>query len=668
MSGGAIELNGGDDRIRTCEGLLTLNDLANRRFQPLSHVSASAKRQNSILAVEQTLSSLSHLTTRIPKLSTLDRVDFYEQNTRVTGIVVFSMGFTVKTQQFLQPVLLLLTVVAVFIAAPAARAEVVIEKTGNLGIIKGIVRDEAGGPIADASVAIFRSGTSKLLKQVTSASDGSFLAKILPGTYTVLAVAQGFNPVTLFGVEVGRAAELNYGFKLERAGSGNTLPEKRLDRNSSKWRIRAAQIQRSIYQNREGNTPIDTDSTASVQTDDKEEGSSEKKGQTVVETYFAGSEGGNYAGLNFATLIPVGDDTDLVVAGQTGKGRNAPQRIETGLKVRPNSVHQLSFNTSAGRLGNVLIGDHEKALGQVSFQALDEWKFREGVILVFGVDYSRFVGAGTDSSMSPRLGLQFDVNSKTRVRTAFTTQTEERSWARAIDLEGQSVAFSEPVAVQDLVLISGKPQMNKSRRLEFGVERVLDNRSSIEANVFFDTTVGRGVGLNSLSFDTLGGDVFGTFVGNQQGNARGLRVVYTRRLAGPFTTSAGYAFGNGQKLWRAAISDPAKVFENDLFQSFFGQLEADLKTGTSVRTIFRLSPQATVFAIDPFKGRLAIYDPGLSVFITQNLPNLGLPFRAEAIIDARNIFDFQSGISGDEGSLKLSAQRRMLRGGIQVRF
>jgi hypothetical protein len=29
---------------------------------------------------------------------------------------------------------------------------------------------------------------------------------------------------------------------------------------------------------------------------------------------------------------------------------------------------------------------------------------------------------------------------------------------------------------------------------------------------------------------------------------------------------------------------------------------ADMKTGTSVRTIFRLSPQATVFAIDPFKG------------------------------------------------------------------
>ncbi|MEP6787439.1 MAG: carboxypeptidase-like regulatory domain-containing protein [Acidobacteriota bacterium] len=579
------------------------------------------------------------------------------------------MGFSNNVKRSLRPILILLTVIsAVFIAAPPARGEIVIEKTGTLGVIKGIVRDEAGGPIAEASVAIFRTGTTKLLKQVTSASDGSFLAKIFPGTYTVLAVAQGFNPTYLFGVEIGRAAEFNYGFKLERSGSGNTLPEKRLDRNSSKWRIRAAQMQRSIYQNHEGDGPVDVDNTASVQTEDTEKNSTSRKGQTVVETYFAGGKQGNYAGANVATLVPFGENTEIIIAGQTGTGPKAPQRLETDIKFRPNSGHQVRFNSSVGRLGNVLNTDGGKALGQVSFQALDEWKVREGIVLVFGVDYSRFVGAGGDSSLNPRFGLQFDVNSKTRLRSAFTTQTEDRSWAHAIDLEGQSIAFSEPVAVEDLVLIGGKPQMNKSRRLEFGVERVLDSRSSVEANVFVDTTLGRGVGLNSLAFDTLGGDGFGEFVANQQGNAHGVRVVYTRRLNGPFTTSAGYAFGNGQKLSQAAISDPSHVFESDFFQSFFGQLEADLKTGTSIKTIFRLSPQATVFAIDPFKGRLAIYDPGLSVLVTQSLPNLGLPFRAEVIIDARNIFDFQTGVSGEEGSLKLNAQRRMLRGGIQVRF
>ena len=564
--------------------------------------------------------------------------------------------------------MLLILFSAVIYLAPDVRASVVIESTGNLGIIKGIIRDEGGSPIADASVAIFRGGTSRLLKQVTSASDGSFLAKIIPGTYTVLAVAQGFNPVTLLGVEVGNSTELSYGFKLERSGSGNTLPEKRLDRNSSKWRIRAAAAQRSIYQNRDGDAPVDEDADTTDEDANEVASARDRNGQSVVETYFGASDRGNFTGVNFATLIPVGEDTDVVVAGQVGKGNVAPRRIEVGVKLSPFEGHQFRFNTSVSKLGTIAAIDGGKSLGQVSFQALDEWRIRGGVIFVFGLDYSRFVGAGDDASLSPRLGLQYDLNAKTRLRSAFTTQTEEKSWAHAIDLEGQNIAFAEPVAVEDLIMRGAKPQMNKSRRLEFGVERVIDNRSSVEANVFFDTSIGRGIGLNSFSFDTLGSDGFSDFVADHQGKTQGVRVVYTRRLGGVFSTSAGYAFGGGQKLSTGAISDPSRIFENDFFHSFFGQVSADFKSGTSVRTIYRLSPDATVFAIDPFKGRLAIYDPGLSVMITQSLPTLGLPFRAKAIVDARNIFDFQPGVFGEEGSLTLNAQRRMLRGGIQVRF
>ena len=161
-----------------------------------------------------------------------------------------------------------------------------------------MVRDDGGSPIADATVAIFRLGTSKLLKQVRSATDGSFLARIIPGTYTVLAVAEGFNPVTLSAVEVNQSAELVYGFKLERSGSGNTLPEKRLDRNNPKWRIRAAQTSRSIYQNQQGNTPID-ESTAAVDETaaEGESPNANAAGQTVVETYFAGTGDGGFAGV-----------------------------------------------------------------------------------------------------------------------------------------------------------------------------------------------------------------------------------------------------------------------------------------------------------------------------------------------------------------------------------
>ena len=540
------------------------------------------------------------------------------------------------------------------------------QRAAGLGIIKGMVRDDVGSPIADATVAIFRLGTSKLLKQVKSASDGSFVAKVLPGTYTVLAVAQGFNPVTLSEVEISGQAAMTYGFKLERAGGGNTLPEKRLDRNNPKWVIRSAQTSRSIYQNTEGDAPAVTEIAAntdeSAADDDRQ---ADRPGQTVVESYFAGSKAGNYSGINFATLIPLSDDAEVVLVGQTGTGA-APQRLESQFKFRPSDDHQVRLSGSVGRLGFVNGEGTHKALGQVAFQGTDEWKVREGVILVLGVDYARFIGAGNDFSLSPRVGFQFDVDSKTRVRSAFTTQTESRTWSRAIELEDSQVLFRDPVAVEDLVVEGNAPKMNRSSRLEFGIERVLDNRSSVEAKFCLDTTYARGIGMSVTPFDSIGD--LTEFTANQRGASQGMALVYSRRLSGKFSAAAGYSFGRGQSLSGEAISDPSALFHVDLFQSLFGQFEADLNTGTTVKTIFRLSPAATVFAIDPFQGRLAIYDPGLSVLVTQNVPTFGLPFRAEAIVDARNLFDFQNGVNGEEGSLRLNSQRRMLRGSILVRF
>ena len=558
-----------------------------------------------------------------------------------------------------------------FVSIPETPAKIIVENRAGLGTIKGIVRDEAGAPIADAMVAVYRVGTSKLLKQVRSAADGSFLARIIPGTYTVLAVAQGFNPVTLAEVQVNRSVEITYGFKLERSGSGNTLPEKRADRTSPKWVIRSAQSRRSIYQNQEDPTEINENATAenenveeSIGVGKEDETETRRKGQTVVETFVADAGSGAYTGFNFATLQPLGEDTEIIIVGQTGTGKTAPQRFETTLKFRPNEKHQVRLTTSAARLGR--IENSEEQLGQISFQALDEWKVREGVVLVFGLDYSRFIGASSDFSVNPRFGLQFDLDAKTRFRTAFTTQTEERSWSHAIELEDSSVVFREQIDAPFVAVEDGKPAMNKSRRLEFGIERILDDKSSVEGTAFFDSVSGRGVGLVNLPFNLLSPE--DTFVANQHGKTQGVRFVYSRRLNGILSASVGYAFGKGQKLSPQAVTNPADVFEDDFFQTFVGQLNASLSTGTKVKTIFRLSPQATVFAIDPFQGRLAIYDPSLSVLVTQSLPTLGLPFRAEATIDARNLFDNQPSVSGEEGSLRLGSQRRTLRGGISVRF
>ena len=256
------------------------------------------------------------------------------------------MSSSVCTKRSLWAISLILCAVSAAWSAPAT--EVAIEaRSSDLGTIRGVVRDEGGSPIADATVAIFRGTTSLLLKQVSSNSDGSFVARIMPGTYSVLAVAQGFNPVTIMGVEVGRSSDLSYGIKLERSGGGNTLPEKRSDKNSSKWRIRAAQMSRSIYQNQDGNVPIDETAVA-----EEAEPRRSRKTETVVETYFADGRQGSFSGLNFATLVPIGDDSQIVLAAQTGVGKAAPQRFDTALTFVPASGHKVRLSGGVAKLTN----------------------------------------------------------------------------------------------------------------------------------------------------------------------------------------------------------------------------------------------------------------------------------------------------------------------------
>ena len=114
---------------------------------------------------------------------------------------------------------------------------------------------------------------------------------------------------------------------------------------------------------------------------------------------------------------------------------------------------------------------------------------------------------------------------------------------------------------------------------------------------------------------------------------------------------------------------PDQLFQNSFFQTAAASLDASVGDGTRVRTVLRFSPRASVFAIDPFAGRLAVYDPSLSILVTQELPNFGLPLRAQATIDARNLLGVLTGVEDSDGNqLTLGALRRSLRGGISVRF
>jgi hypothetical protein len=543
--------------------------------------------------------------------------------------------------------------------------------TAALGTIRGTVRDDKGSAIAGAVIALWRDGMASV-RQITSRPDGSFVARVLPGRYSLTAMAEGYSVVSLSDVSVERSDEVAFRFNLVRTGSGNTVPEKRADRKSQKWVIRANASRRAVYQQNEGTGEVVAD-LENIETTENEaaeqETESRRASQSVVETYFAGGAGNqNYYGVNFASVQPINEKLDLVFAGQTGIGEGAPSRFETTARVRLNEKHRVTFNVGAAKLGKVQfdIDSEENDLGQISFQAFDEWRVRDGLILVFGVDYARFVGASGADSIAPRVGLQLETDVRTRLNFSYTTQTEQRTWQQAAELEDSRVLFRQP-NFDSYAIADRQVLMPKLRRLEFGIERVLDNASNIEASAFFDSTTNRGVSFELPLAES--GDNDNPFLSAaQNGSSQGVRVVYSRRLNEIFSTALGYSFGRGQSLSANGITTPSELFDDALFQTFAAQVSANFDTGTEVRAVYRVSPRGAVFAIDPFAGRMAFYDPSLSILVTQKLPTLGLPVRAKAMFDARNLLDVQTADANGETALRLNSSRRFLRGGIAVRF
>ncbi len=568
-------------------------------------------------------------------------------------------------------------------------APVALGSRGALATIAGSVRDSKGNPLAGAVISLIKEGAKEAVKQTVTRPDGSFSTKISPGRYGIRAVADGFSEVVFDKVEVRASQELIYRFNLEPAGSGRTLPDRRRDREDVKWTLRSAQGRRSIFQAQEGEdetvkavvaaeeaangqSASETDSAVS---ESKPEPGKRSRTQGVVESYFAANNplAPGVMGMNFAVATPATEHIDLIFVGQTGTGRGAPQRFEATGLMRAGNRHRLGVSAGGTRPGNAFLTNQRaemgESVGQLSVRAIDEWIVRDGVVIVLGLDYSRFLGAGGAHSFSPRIGIQFDANARTRVKVAYAPGGEESHIESVAGFEGHQVVFNG-ANMQPIAYVDGRAIMERSRRLEIGIERVLDNESRVEATTFFDTTSGRGVGLMSMplsAFSGTSGDAL-LSIANQQGAARGIRVLYTRRLSSVWTASAGYSFGRGQRLSATSITAPAELFSNDLFQTAAVQLAAAIGRGTHVRTVFRFSRDATVFAIDPFAGRLGVYDPSLSIQVTQELPNFGLPVRAEAVIDARNLLDVQASAENGETLTLVNTTRRSVRGGISLRF
>jgi hypothetical protein len=545
-----------------------------------------------------------------------------------------------------------------------AYASVPVEAAAGRGSIRGIVMDAGGSPLIGAAVEVLAEAesakTDKVIRRASTDGEGKFTAAgIAPGHYRVKAEADGFKAVELAADVKPNKVTVFDSIFLRRV---TTLGDETALNNDSKYAARRARNTIFHYDDAKKDPAATDDATVALSSRSTElHGAVNAFAQTTPSDVGPATA---FGGANFAVSEQIGRDANLVISGQVGYGEGAPQSLKALTTAHASDRHRVSVAMGYGRF---TFSRHNQIprLGQFSVSATDTWQVSGPVLIVYGLDFSRFAERGSGTSILPRFGVALDAGSRTRVFAGLVPGASSDTQSR-VNLESGEIEFAEP---KPIVVTNGQPVMEQSYRLEIGGEQTLSDKSSLEVMAFLDTVSGHGVGLLSMPNDAVQSEPTAR-TEEQTGRTRGLRVVYHRHLNSVLDGSVGYAFGEGQQLDKRGITTPANLFSNGLFQVISAKLDANfVRTGTRLSTVLRLSPGQAIFAIDPFQGQITTYDPNLSVSLSQDLPSLSfIPGQWAAVVDLRNLLDQQASVSDDRLELVASRFHRLVRVGLAVRF
>jgi hypothetical protein len=539
-----------------------------------------------------------------------------------------------------------------------------VNAASNRGSIRGLVVDALGKPLVGAAVLVLADAEAekpdKVVRQATTGADGKFTASnIAPGTYRVKAEADGFTPVELDAEVRPNKVTVFDSILLRRL---STVGDDALLNADSKYAAR--RVKGTIFHydepGKSSDKPADDATIALTDRTPELHASVFTFGQSTLASRAGQS---SFVGANFAISEQIGKDINIVVAGQAGHGLGAPQSLRAITTANASDRHQVSVALGYGRF-TLSRNDGTPRLGQFSISATDTWQVSGPVLIVYGLDFSRFAEGSSDASILPRFGVTFDAGAKTRLFAAMLPGATQDSQSR-FNLESGEIEFTEPAPV---AFEGDVPVIERSYRLQFGGERVLSDNSSVEVMAFLDTVSGHGVGLMQIPHENPGGTTLTS--ANMSGRTHGVRVVYHRRINKIINGSIGYAVGQGQRFDSRGLTDPASLFSNGLFQAVSARVDAAfVRTGTRFSTVMRVAPEEAVFAIDPFLGQSTIYDPNLSLSLIQELPNVSfMPGQWAAVVDLRNLFDQQGSVADERQELIASRYHRLIRVGLSLRF
>lgn len=507
------------------------------------------------------------------------------------------------------------------------------------GTISGTVKDDAGKPLVGALINVYDAITSKeVLKTARTDKQGRFLAaNLIPGHYVLRAMAEGYKSQLVTAARVIPSQTSFFNFTLKRVSEMMSVQ----DELESYHRV--LRRNRHVFQFDHGE-PLEDEEEPFI-----------SKPHGIVSFYatqeFSSSPSATTnAGIDFAVTQMLTPDLEMVIAGQGGIGPYSRQRIETQTTITSIDDHKLSFTFGYSHLPlRASIEDlGRESLKQYQISLLDRWSIADPLVILYGVDITKFEGAYRDTQVTPRLGIDLQVTGRDRLYAALFSPTSDYL-KDSNDFETSTVEFTEPILLEiDSYVPVGR------RRYEVGYVHRFASQAQLETAIFYDSFLNRNTGVLSTSLDT-------DQAVEQRGSAHGVRVIFSRPISENISASVGYAVGQGQQF------EPAqKRFSVGYFQVFSGRLNAQfIRTGTKISAIFRVSGRNAFFAIDPFQQKLRALDPSLNVYLTQQLPMFGfIPGRWEAILDVRNLLDSHI----DDSPRLVYGQWRSVRGGFTVRF
>jgi Carboxypeptidase regulatory-like domain len=593
---------------------------------------------------------------------------------------------------------------AMAISPASIQSDFTVEASPVLAFIAGQVRDDRGAPVVGAFVSLLEpQSRGREIKSVRTDAKGRFSASIAPGLYRLRASAEGF-VASIARVNLERTAPHKHDFALRRT---DTLVQKRGDSDDYRW------IAQSAPRHAMNLTEEAEEETALAQPEAESEnkinrpraGFHNVHGMVQVMAVSSNAPVGASAfyGTNFAVSGMVGGNLEMAFIGQRGTGQAAPQRLAAMASMRPGANHQVTATIGYGQTALVrrlayaaeAVDDpamdpglrprlqpgaapmtRAGSLDQLSVSATGSWQVAQPLLVIYGFDYSRFLGDAKRESVLPRFALQYAPTARMRMNAALTPAADLRNDSpETFETENLRTAFE---AAPAQVAFNEMPLLDRSRRIEAGIEKLFgEGATSLEASVFYDLISNHGVGVLALPLEAspenqAAFQQVAHHITALNGAARGARLMLHRRLNDHVSASLGYSYGYGAryKAIRPETVAPGDLFRSGFFQVASAKLDMDFsrKTGTRISTVIRLSPEAVVFAIDPFAGRMSVYDPNINIYLTQELPNFGLPLRWEAIVDLRNLLDQSAGMEDGAVQLISATTRRTVRGGLAFRW